>query len=302
MELRHLLTFAAVVELQSFTRAANRLSITQAAVSHHMAVLQQEFRCDLFHRTGRRMLPTDAGVKLYGYVRQVLDLLEGARQSVGGIETAITGKLQIAACSVAAEAVLPEELVRFRKLFPGVHPELTVSGSRQAVAAVESGAADFALVAELPETQELTATPIACGELLLVVASHHRLSAVRKATVAQLANETLIGREPGSGTRHCFEQALQESGIPAASVPFTVEMNSDAAILAAIEQGLGIGFLPHSAIVDALGAGRVVAVPLVDLQLRFRLYLVTDPRRLPSQAANACLHLLQGAAAMRLVN
>ena len=71
-------------------------------------------------------------------------------------------------------------------------------------------------------------------------------------------------------------------------------MNSNAAICAAVEQGLGISFLPRAAFQDALAAGRLAAVPVVDFPLRFRLYLVTDPRRLPSPAAEAYLRLLQG--------
>lgn len=294
MELRHLQTFAAVVETQSFTGAAKALSITQSAVSHHMAVLQQEFRVALFHRTGRRMLPTEAGNKLHHYVRQMLDLLTEARQDVNGIETAITGKLQIAACSVAAETVLPEELARFRRMCPQVKEELTICESRQAIRAVESGAADLAIVTDLPETQELTATPIACDELLLVVTPQHRLASTTEVSIEQLNGETLIGREQGSGTRRCLEQALHEAGIPTSDLPFAIEMNSDAAIRSAVEQGLGIGFLPRPVVQDALAARRLVAVPLIDLQLRFRLYLVTDPRRLRGPAADAYLRLLQG--------
>ena len=294
MELRHLQTFVAVVELQSFTAAAKSLAITQSAVSHHMAVLQQEFRVALFDRSGRRMLPTESGKKVYGYVRQMLDLLTEARLAVSGIEKAITGKLQIAACSVAAEIVLPDELSRFRRLCPHVTEELTVCESRQAIRAVESGAADLAFVADLPEVHELTATPIACDELVLVVAPGHPLTSATHVPVARLKGETLIGREQGSGTRSCIQQALHEAGIPARDLPFAIEMNSDEAIRAAVEQGLGISFLPRGTIHDALVAGHLVTVPVVDLKLRLRVYLVTDPRRLRSLAADTYLRLTQG--------
>lgn len=294
MELRHLQTFVAVVETQSFTAAANTLSITQSAVSHHMATLQRDFRIALFQPSGRRMLPTESGKKLYAYVRQILDLLNEAHQVIGGIETTITGKLQTAACSVAAETVIPKQLVRFRQRCPQVKVALTVCDSLHAIRAVESGAADLAVVANLPQNHELTAMPIAYEELQLVVAPQHRLELLTSVTVAQLKRETLIGRAPGSGTRSCIKGALRAAGMPIADLSFVIEMSSDSAIRAAVEQGLGISFLPGDVIRDALTVRHLVSVPVADLQLGFHLYLVTDPQRLRSVAADAYLRLSQG--------
>jgi DNA-binding transcriptional LysR family regulator len=294
MELRHLQTFAAVVEQQSFTAAAKARSMTQSAVSHHIAVLQQEFRVPLFQRCGRRMLPTEAGKSFYGYVRRMLDLLMEARQNVGGQATAITGSLRLVACSIAADTLLPAELARFRQVYPQVKEELTVCGSRQAIRAVESGTADLAIVVEPPESPALAAVPIACDELVLTVSPDHHLTASTPVRLSQLRGETLIGREQGSGTRSCFERALREVGVSAGELPISIEMNSDGAILAAVEHGLGISFLPRGAIQDALAAGRLVAVPLADVRLRFQLHLVTNPQSPRTPAAEAFLRLLQG--------
>ena len=202
-----------------------------------MALLQMEFKVELFHRAGRRMLPTDSGKLLYGSVRQMLDLLTEARRAVCGFEPTIAGKLQIAACSVAAETMLPDALARFRELCPRVKEVLTVCESRQAIRTVELGEADLAIVNDISHVHELTATPIVSGELVLVVAPQHRLASAQNVAVAPLRGDTLIGREPSSGTRSCFEQALHEAGILPSDLPVAVEMNSDTAILAAVEQG-----------------------------------------------------------------
>lgn len=294
MELRHLQTFATVVELESFTGAARALCITQSAVSHHIAALQHELRVALFRRAGRRMLPTEAGRRMYGYARRMLELLSEARQAVGGTEAAITGTLRIAACSVAAETVVPRELARFREVCPRVKEELTICASRHAIRAVEAGTADLAIVVELPESRELTATPIGSDELVLAVPAAHRLASGTSVAASALRGETLIGREAGSVTRGFVERALREAGETAADVSVTIEMNSDDAILAAVENGLGIGFLPHGAIHDALAAGRIVAVRVADLPLQFQLHLVTNPNRPLSLAATRCVQLLRG--------
>jgi DNA-binding transcriptional LysR family regulator len=294
MELRHLQTFATVVELESFTGAARALCITQSAVSHHIAALQHELRVALFRRAGRRMLPTEAGRLMYGYARRMLDLLSEARQAVEGTEAAITGTLRIAACSVAAETVVPRALARFREVCPRVKEELTICASRHAIRAVEAGTVDLAIVVELPESRELTATPIGSDELVLAVPAAHRLASGTSVAASALRGETLIGREAGSVTRGFVERALREAGETAADVSVTIEMSSDDAILAAVENGLGIGFLPHGAIHDALAAGRIVAVRVADLPLQFQLHLVTNPNRPLSLAATRCVQLLRG--------
>lgn len=239
------------------------------------------------------MLPTEAGTKLYGYVRQIVDLITDARLAIGGIETTIAGKLKIAACSAAAVILLPEKLDRFRRLYPQVIEELTVCGSPQAIRSVETGTAEFAVVVDPPKSRELNATAVAYHELVLVVHPKHDLASATDLRVAQLYGETLIGREPGSGTRSCIEHAFVEAGITPADLRFSIEMNSDDAIRAAVERGLGIAFLPRGVIEDTLSAVRLVSISVIDLPLWFRLYLVTDPRRLQSPAVEAFLRLFR---------
>lgn len=292
MDLRHLQTFAAVVESRSFTSAAKILSITQPAVSHHIARLQQELRCALFHRQGRGVLPTKAGEILYSHARRLFDLLAEARLAITGLETTMCGTLKIGACSIAAESLLPSMLDRFHQRHPHVKAQLTVGSSREAVRAVETGRVDLAVVVEVPETRELTAQPIASEEWVLAVAPGHVLASKRTASISQLGNESLIWREPESATRNFIEQALRRSAAMT-NLPVTIEMNCDEAIRAAIEQGLGIGFLPSGAIRDGLTAGRLVAIRLTDLPLRLPLYLVTNPHHPRSAATEACIQLLQ---------
>jgi DNA-binding transcriptional LysR family regulator len=87
-------------------------------------------------------------------------------------------------------------------------------------------------------------------------------SVLKNVRAASMQGETLIGREQGSGTRSCFEHALHQAEIPTTDLPFEIEMNSDNAIRAAVEEGLGISFFPRSAIQDALAGGYLVSVPI----------------------------------------
>jgi DNA-binding transcriptional LysR family regulator len=107
MELYHLQSFVAAAESQSFTSAAKVVAITQAAVSQHIAALERELGCARFHREGRKMIPTDAGRRLYDRARKILDLIDEARHDIGKPPASVRGTLRIASCTVPPSRFFP---------------------------------------------------------------------------------------------------------------------------------------------------------------------------------------------------
>ena len=152
MELRHLQSFIAATEQQSFTQAAKTVSLTQAAISQHVAALEKELGVALFRRTGRSVVSTDEGRRLYEYARKVIDLLEEARREIGNVSQSVSGTLRIATCTIAPESFLPVLLAHFRKKHPQVSESIAVSDSAQASRDVERAAADLGIVGELSQT------------------------------------------------------------------------------------------------------------------------------------------------------
>ncbi len=293
MEMRHLQTFVIAAESQSFTRAAELLGLTQAAVSQHVAALEKGLRTALFDRGPRSVALTDTGRRVYQHAKKILDLVEDIQQESGQQPATVGGTIRIACSTVPSEWLLPELLVKFRELYPEVQESVSVSDSAAAIQAVEAGKAEVGLVGELPRAAELCAKSIAQDELALVVAPDHAFAQARKINPDDLRGQPLIVREPGSGSRRCVEQGLSKAGLAATELRFSMEVNSNDAIRAAVERGVGISFLSTRAIKRELEDKRLVAVEIEGVEAVRNLYLITDPQRLPTRAVRAFIDLLE---------
>jgi len=283
MELRHLRTFVTAAELESFTRAAESLSLTQAAISQHIATLEKELHVSLFERLGRSVKLTDSGALFHDYAQRVLDLIIEAKRSVGSErEKLVQGKIRIAASTVPAETVLPDLLVSFRKEFPQVTEYVEVSDSETATRQVEDGYVEVGLVGELPRSSILCTKSLGTDELIFVTSPQNPLCKKEKVTLKQLQGESFIAREAGSGSRRCVEQALEALGVNPNNLSIVMEMNSNDAIRTAVERELGSAFLSRRIVSRDLEQGRLVTLPVPGLRPHRQLYLVTNPKRIPS--------------------
>lgn len=292
MEMRHLQTFVIAAESQSFTRAAEILRLTQAAVSQHVAALEKELRTVLFDRGPRSVVLTDTGRRVYDQARTILGLVDEIHHTAGRQSSVVTGTIKIACSTVPSEWLLPELLVRFRKHYPDILESVSVSDSASAIAAVESGAAEVGLVGELPRAANLCAKSIAQDELKLVVSPDHELARTKCATPDDLRGQPMIVRESGSGSRRCVEQALSKAGLATTDLRFSMEVNSNDAIRAAVERGVGISFLSTRAIEREIQDERLIPVDVEGVQAVRDLYLITDSQRPATRVVRAFLDFL----------
>ncbi len=282
MEFRHLQSFAAAAERQSFTRAAESLGLTQAAVSQHVAALEKSLNVLLFQRVGRTVVLSAAGRRLHSHARNILDLVDEASRDVGQVDAEMTGTLRIATSTVPAELVLPSLLAEFRQLHPKVREKVTVSDSGSAAESVALGEADLGFVGELPRRSQLRSRTVRTDKLVLVVSPQHAFSRSKRTTVSRLRREPLIVREPGSGSRRCVEQALEAQGLPPGELSIVMETNSNDAIRAAVENGLGAAFLSRATISHEIDEGRLVPVSVAGVRPMRKLYLITASDSVPS--------------------
>lgn len=292
MEMRYLQTFVIAAESQSFTRSAEILGLTQAAISQHVAALEKEIRTSLFDRGPRSVTLTDTGRRVYGHAKRILDLVDEIQQEAGQQPTEVSGIIKIACSTVPSEWLLPELLVRFRELYPEVRESVWVSDSAGAIHAVESGAAEVGLVGELPRAANLCAKSIAQDELTLVVPPGHEFALAKRIRPDELRGQSLIVREPGSGSRRCVEQALSKAGLTATDLTISMQVNSNDAIRAAVERGIGISFLSKRASQREIYDKRLIPVDVDGVQAARDLYLITVPQRLPTRAVRAFLDLI----------
>ncbi len=183
--------------------------------------------------------------------------------------------------------------MRFRHAYPNVQEFVSVSDSASAIRAVESGTAEVGLVGELPRAATLCAKSVAQDELSLVVAPDHPFAERKTIDPSDLCGQPLIVRETDSGSRRCVEQALSKTGLAVTDLRLSMEVNSNDAIRAAVERGVGISFLSTRAIAREIQDKRLVLVMIEGMRAVPDLYLVTDTQRLPSRAVRAWLDFLE---------
>lgn len=290
--LPHLETFVEAAERSSFTAAARRLGVTQAAVSQRVQVLECELGVPLFRRTGGRVGLTDAGRRLHDYARRILDLHREARREVTGRETPVAGDLAIAASSVPGEHLLPALLAGFGAKHPLIRVQAAVSDSAAVIGLVESGEVSVGLVGRKTEGAGLVFRHFADDRMVVVVPLGHALAGKKRVTLRQLAAHALVVREVGSGLRHCFERALDRAGRSLSDLRVVLELGSNEAIKEAVLRGVGAAVLSTLAVQKDVAAGRLLALEVEGLACDRELFVVTDRRRaLPPPARLFVTHL-----------
>ncbi len=291
MELPFLATFIQAAELNSFTKAGQKLQLSQAAVSQRIGALEKSLGASLFRRQGGRVILTDSGRQLYRFAERILTLHEEARQEITRQKTPVTGELVLAASSIPGEHLLPALLARLSQNYPQVRVRASVSDTQTVLDQVERGRAQLGLVGGKPETSDLEFRPFATDELVLILPPGHGWRNKKHVRLKQLAGEPLIMREAGSGTRWRLERALAEAGKSARDLRITLELGSNEAIKEAVLQGLGIAFLSKHAVRQELETNQLYATRVSDLDLNREMFIVWNPKHVLTIPARLFLDL-----------
>lgn len=266
MTLEQLRVFVAVAERQHVTRAAEALNVAQSAVSAVIASLEARHGTRLFHRVGRGIELTPAGVLFLPEARAVLARAAAAElvlSELGGLKR---GTLSIQASQTIASYWLPRHLVAFHRTYPDIVLHLTVGNTARVAAAVRDGTAELGFVEGPIDDPVLTSVQVARDRLVVVVGPGHPWASAGTVTPAQLTDSEWVLREPGSGTRSIFEAALAGFGIAAGRLNVSLELPSNEAVRAAVEAGMGATAVSASVAAPSLETGLLhrVAIDLPD--------------------------------------
>jgi DNA-binding transcriptional LysR family regulator len=291
--LPHLDTFAEAAERSSFTAAARALRLTQAAVSQRIAALEQALGVALFERRGGRVLLTEAGRKLHGYARRIQELHREARAAVSGQPAPRTGELALAASSVPGEHLLPDLLDAFRRRHPHVQVRASVADTRTVLTQVEQGHAHLGLVGGRGDSPRLEYRSLGHDTLALIVPACHSWARRKRVTLEQLAEQPLILREEGSGSRECLERDLTRAGKSLRDLRIALELGSNEAIKEAVVRGLGLAILSTRVVGKEFQSGQLRAVHVAGLPLAREMFAVWDRRRVLPIPAHLFLDLLE---------
>ncbi len=292
MDIRQLEVFAGVVEMRSFSRAAEALRLTQSTVSEHVRLLEDEVGTRLFDRLGRETVPTRAGELLYGYAQRILAIRREARQALEQFLGRVAGTLRVGASTIPGEYVLPPLIGRFREKFPQVSLALEISDSRGTTEAVLDGRVELGVVGAPPGQKHIEAVPLMPDELVVVVPPGHSWFGRRDVALEDLALQPLIVREPGSGSREALETALNEARTGLGGMRVIAEMGSTSAIKQAVKAGVGVSIVSKRAVEEECQHGLLYCVKIKDLSFTRHFYIVTHTGRSRSPLCQAFLDFL----------
>jgi DNA-binding transcriptional LysR family regulator len=292
-QLPHLETFSRAAELGSFTGAARALGLTQAAVSQRIHALERALGVPLFQRRGGRVLPTEAGRRLYDYAQKIFGLHEEARREVAGHETPVGGELLLAASSIPGEHLLPALASRFGRKYPHIRVHASVSDSAAVIRQLERGEVSLGMVGRKTDAPHLEFRYLASDRMLLIVPPEHAWGRRKRVSVEQLCGPPLILREVGSGLRHCFETSLERAGHSPAELRVVLELGSNEAIKEAVLQGAGLAILSAYAVRKELRSGLLHALEVRGMRCDRDMYLVRDLRRVLPPPARLFLAFLE---------
>ncbi len=257
MELHHLRYLRAVVRTGSVTAAAEAEYVAQPSVSKQLRALERELGVPLFHRVGRKVLPTDAAVALADCADRVFDEIAATLAAVSGPDSALGGSLRMCATETVTDNLLPPALAELRLRYPRCHILVEMLGTDDAIERILADEFDLAIVVLPLFDSRLEVQPLLTEEIMLAVGRDHRWA--REGRVAlrdALAEPNLLLSMPGLGLRAMVDEAARDAGI---ELQTTFEIRSQQAILALVASGGGIALSPRMSVE---GRDDVVALAL----------------------------------------
>lgn len=293
MDIRRLEVFCKVVELKSFTRAAEAVHLSQPSVSEHVRVLEETVGEKLLDRLGREALVTGAGQVLYRYARRIIQLRDEAVQAVRSYGGQLSGTLRLGASTIPGSYLLPQRLEAFQTQVPGTKVMLRISGTARIVEEILQGDLELGLIGALWKDQALACQPFGADQLVLTVAPGHPWARRNEVDVRELSAEPFILRERGSGTRMVMTQVLAAHGVEVDKLDLCAEMGSTEAVRQGVKAGLGISILSSLAVAEDARLGTLVCIPLAGVSIERPFFLAHRKNRQLSPLGQAFLDYLQ---------
>jgi DNA-binding transcriptional LysR family regulator len=287
MDTRQLAAFCAVVERKSFSQAAERLGVTQPAVSLQVRSLEKRLGRQLLDRSGRRVEPTEAGLALYRGAQRLLaleeQLLEEIDEGEGG---ELAGTLSVGASTGPGSTVVPILLCEFQRRNPAVSISLSISDTQSVVDRVAERELELGIVGAARRHRGVVFEPFFRDEVVLACPPDHRFAG-RSIGLEDLRDESLIVMQEGAGVRQVIEDELRRAGTRLRELEPRLELGLQESASSAVAAGYGVTFISRAAIEADLAAGTLAFARVKGLDPSREISLVRSAGRSPTRAADA---------------
>jgi DNA-binding transcriptional LysR family regulator len=280
VNLRQLEVFCRIVEVGSFSMAAEDVGLSQPAVSFQIQALEKELGVMLLDRSSRQVLPTESGRILYAHARRILHHADAARREMDELDLLLRGTLLIGASTGPGEHVLPDMLGRFKAEHRQIRVSLRILPTDEIVEQVLSYELEVGIVGARERNPRLHFEPFVHDALVVIASPDHPWAAGEAVTMEMLMQEPFILQQPGAGVRTMLESGLAELGLGLADMNVYMELGLQESIKTAVQAGHGIGLISRLAVGHELSTGTLVEIAVSDLPVfREEFYLVRHRTR-----------------------
>ncbi len=279
----------AVMAEKSFTRAAEKLGRTQPAISQAIQRLEAELGETLIDRSGRELTLTEAGRLVFEAARRQENLQRELVSQLGDLRNKAAGRLVIGANESMILYLLPH-IERYRRAYPKVKVVVQRSRSSQVPELLLAGDLEFGVVSYPAAEDRFQSQVLYVDHLAFVVAPEHRLAGKKILSIKDLEAETFVAHNVASPYRDAVLRAFQQQQVP---LNMDIEMPTVESIRRMVQAGMGVAFLPRVCVDQDLRQGILKEIPVKELKLERKIYLVSVEKRPLSHAARAFRELMK---------
>ena len=250
MDIRQIETFVEVVRLESFSKAAEKLFITQPTVSNHITALEKEVGSELIDRSGRLFRITPTGQILYEHAEKIIDQINNAKYEIDAYDQGLQGKISILSSSIPREYILPDLIKSFLEEHPKISFSLQGSDSKEAIKRILTYENDFAIVGKMNYNPKLDFVKLVKDSSVLIVPNDKFENLENGDTVKfeDILDENFILREYGSASLETIINAIYQSSKDARKLRIVGTCDDNEAIKSLVSKGVGLSFMNRIAI------------------------------------------------------
>jgi DNA-binding transcriptional LysR family regulator len=275
MEDHRLKAFCLVVEMKSFSKAAEAKFMTQSAMSHLIKNLEDELGVKLLEREAKTVTPTPAGRLFYEYAKQMLDLYKRMENDVYSLVHKVKGPLSIGAGPTVATYLLPQIFYSFSKNYPEVQIEVSVLNTEAIIDCLYKGIIDIGIIEGNPKKINIHIEEIAEDELVIIASDENPLSRKKSLTPRDLLSQPFIMPEVGSGTRELVDNFLHALGLNTENLHVSMTLGNPELLIRMVQSGLGISFVSKWSVFSTIKDGSIKLLHIQGKRLRRKFYLIS---------------------------
>jgi DNA-binding transcriptional LysR family regulator len=277
MDIHQLKVFASVYKHRSFSKASEKLYLTQPTISNHVKSLEEELDCKLFDRLGRTIIPTKEADVLYTYSKEIIEKAEDLKELISRFQKELTGRIIIGASTIPGTYLLPQLMTDFHKKFPSLSFQINIDDSKGIINSILNHEILLGIVGVKLDDNNINYVPFIEDELIAI--SSPDLRAKGKMHIEELVKLPIIMREEGSGTRKETERIFKRRGISLNTLHIAGIFGSTDAVKQAVKAGLGISILSRFAVVDELRQRSLVEIKPVGEEMKRSFFIASHKKR-----------------------